>query len=95
MAKTKSERKPKVTTRVIKGRMKVVSASVDGEPVVNVVKLTSGKQEAFVTTDPSKDTVREVKKSGRLHTTERSALNRYRRVTRRFPQITPRVKRLL
>lgn len=87
--------KIKVTTKVMRGRAKVVRASVDGEPVVNVVKITTDKLEAYVTTDPSKGTRREVLKSGRLHTTETSALKRYRRITRKFPQITPRVKRLL
>lgn len=93
MATKKAE--PKITTKVMKGRAKVVRASVDGDPVVNVVKLTSGKHEAYVTTDPAKDSLQEVRKSVRAHSTETAALNRYRRVTRKFPQITPRVKKLL
>ena len=90
-----NQKEPKVTIKVMKGRAKAVRASVDGEPVLNVVKVTSGKHKAFVTTNPAKDTRQEVLRSGRLHTTETGALNRFKGLRRKFPQITPRVKKLL
>ncbi len=88
---------PKVTTKVIRGKLKIVKASVDGEPVVNIVKLEAQKikGKAYITTDPTKESAMAVKKSARFHSSGTAALNRYRRITRRYPQITPRVKKLL
>ena len=95
MAKKIRERKPKVTIKVTTGRAKGILVRVDDEPVANIVDLKAKEGRAFVTTNPAKDTKQEILKSGRLHTTETSAVNRFRRITRKYPQITPRVKKLL
>ena len=95
MSKKMKESNPIVTTKVTTGRSKGILVKVDDEPVANIVQLKAKEGRVFVTTNPAKDTKQEVLKSGRLHTTETSAVNRFRRITRKYPQITPRVKTLL
>ena len=89
MAKKKDD-KIVVKSRKIKG--KHVTATLNGEPIANVIKFVRGKGKGevkgFVTTNPRSDNPGA---SIRAHRTEKNALSRYRR----FPQITRRVGKLL
>ena len=91
MAKKKKAEKITIKTRI--GRAKQVSVSIDDEPVANVVQLSAGegkdKVEGYITTNPQAPNPRT---TIRAHRTEKGAVGRF---SRRFPQITPRLRKRL